>query len=56
MSVVAVQAVFTPASPHVEAAAQSPQGALPVDDHVVPTTHGTSHTVSVVVVHAVFTP
>ena len=37
---VAVQAVFTPAAPHVEAAAHVVQGALPESENDVPTSHG----------------
>ena len=60
MSVVAVQAVFTPPV-HVEAAAHAAHGALPEAENAMPATHavidGTSlHTTSVVAVQAVFTP
>ena len=58
-----MQAVSTPsrrpsltAPPHVASAAQLSHGALPDADHVAPATHGTSHTVSVVVVHDCLTP
>ena len=55
MSVVAVQAVLTP-TVHVESAVHAAQGALPEAEKVLPAAHATWHTVSVVVVHAVFTP
>ena len=52
-----VQAVSTPpAPPHVPPALQLEHGALPDGDHVDPASHGTSHTVSVVVVHDCLTP
>ena len=50
-----VQDVLTPAAPQVESAAHAAHGALPVADHVAPTAHATWHTVSVDLVHAVFT-
>ena len=49
-----VHAVFT--CVHVESAVHVPHGALPVAEKVEPTTQATWHTVSVVVVHAAFTP
>ena len=55
MSVVLVQTVSIPAAPQVESAAHVAHGALPVADHVAPTAHATWHTVSVDLVHAVFT-
>ena len=57
MSVVAVQAVFTPPV-HVEAAAHAAHGALPEAENAMPAPHGTTalHTMSVVAVQAVFTP
>ena len=55
MSVVAVQAFLTPDG-HVESAVHAAQGALPEAEKVLPAAHATWHTVSVVVVHAVFTP
>ena len=55
VSVASVQAVFTPASPHVESAAHASHGALPVAEKIEPT-QATWHSVSVVVVQVVFTP
>jgi hypothetical protein len=55
MFVVAVQAFLTP-DRHVESAVHAAQGALPEAEKVLPAAHATWHTVSVVVVHAVFTP
>jgi hypothetical protein len=55
MSVVAVQAFLTPDG-HVVSAVHAAQGALPEAEKVLPAAHATWHTVSVVVVHAVFTP
>jgi hypothetical protein len=55
MFVVAVQAVLTPDG-HVVSAVHAAQGALPEDENFLPAAHATWHTVSVVVVHAVFTP
>ena len=51
-----VHAVATPNAPQVELAAHDKHGTLPVSDHVVPASHGTLHTASVVLVHAIFTP
>ena len=50
-------AVLTPSPPpHVELAEQTVHGVLPDADHVEPASHGTLHTVSVVVVQDVLTP
>jgi len=65
MSAVLVHAVLMPgvcgvtrcAAVHVESAAHVAQGAVPKAEKVSPATHGTGlHTVSVVLVQAVFTP
>ena len=55
MFVVVVQALLTPAV-HVEWAAHVWHGVYPEAEKVVPAAHATWQTVSVVVVHAVFTP
>jgi hypothetical protein len=55
VSTVLVQMVFTPAV-HVALTAHFVHGAFPEAEKVTPAAHATWHTVSVVVVHAVFTP
>ena len=56
MSDPGMQAVWTPAEPHVESSAHDVHGAFPEAEKFVPAAHATWHTVSVVVVHAVFMP
>ena len=55
VSAVVAQAVLTPVV-HVASAVHVLHGALPEVEKVVPAAHATWHTVSVVVMHAVFTP
>ena len=43
--VVGVQFVFTPAAPHVEAAAQCSHGSFPDSENVAPAAHATWHVV-----------
>ena len=56
MSEPGIQAVWTPAEPHVESSAQDVHGAFPEAEKVLPASHATWHTVSVVLVQAVLTP
>ena len=51
-----MQAVWTPAEPHVESSAQDVHGAFPEAEKVLPAAHATWHTVSAVLVQAVLTP
>jgi hypothetical protein len=56
MSEPGMQAVWTPAEPHVESSAQDVHGAFPEAEKVLPAAHATWHTVSDVLVQAVLTP
>ena len=56
MSEPGMQAVWTPAEPHVELEAQDLHGAFPEVEKVMPAAHATWHTVSAVLVQAVLTP
>ena len=56
MSEPGMQAVWTPAEPHVESEAQDVHGAFPEVEKVMPAAHATWHTVSAVLVQAVLTP